>query len=50
MAKVFIDDYDSQLSMRAESVFTLDVAREKYSKYLKIVYHQIMYQKKRFIT
>ena len=35
--EVFIDDYDSQLSMRAESVFTLDVAREKYSKYLKIV-------------
>ena len=35
--KVFIDDYDSQLSMRAESVFKLDVAREKYSKYLKIV-------------
>ena len=35
--EVFIDEYDSQLSMRAESVFTLDVAREKYSKYLKIV-------------
>ncbi len=34
---VFIDDYDSQLSMRAESVFTLDIARERYSKYLKIV-------------
>ena len=35
--EVFIDDYDSQLSMRAESVFTLDIAREKYSKYLKII-------------
>ena len=35
--EVFIDDYDSQLSMRVESVFTLDTAREKYSKYLKIV-------------
>ena len=35
--EVFIDDYNSQLSMRAESVFTLDVAREKYSKYLRIV-------------
>ena len=35
--EVFIDEYDSQLSMRAESVFTLDTAREKYSKYLKIV-------------
>ena len=35
--EVYIDDYDSQLSMRAESVFTLDIARERYSKYLKIV-------------
>ena len=33
----FIDDYDSQLSMRAENVFTLDEAREKFSKYIKII-------------
>ena len=34
--EVFIDDYDSQISMRAENVFSLDTAREKYSKYLRI--------------
>ena len=33
----FIDDYDSQLSMRAESVFTLDTAREKFSKCIRII-------------
>ena len=35
--EAFIDDYDSQLSMRAESAFTLDAAREKFSKYIKII-------------
>ena len=35
--EVFIDDYDSQLSMRAEKLFTLTEAREKYSKHLSIV-------------
>jgi DNA polymerase-3 subunit alpha len=35
--EVFIDDYDSQLSMRAERVYTLSDARDKYSKYLSIV-------------
>ena len=36
--EVFIDDYDSQLSMRAERVYTLVEAREKYSKFLSIVF------------
>jgi DNA polymerase-3 subunit alpha len=36
--EIFIDDYDSQLSMRAERVCTLTDAREKYSKYLSIVF------------
>ena len=35
--EVFIDDYDSQLSMRAENVFTLNAAREKFSKYIRII-------------
>jgi DNA polymerase-3 subunit alpha len=36
--EIFIDDYDSQLSMRAERVYTLTDAREKYSKYLSVVF------------
>ena len=36
--EVFVDDYDSQLSMRAERVYTLTDAREKYSKYLNIIF------------
>jgi DNA polymerase-3 subunit alpha len=36
--EIFIDDYDSQLSMRAERVYTLVEAREKYSKFLSIVF------------
>ncbi len=35
--EVYIDDYDSQLSMRAEKLYTLTEAREKYSKHLSIV-------------
>ena len=35
--ETFIDDYDSQLSMRADDVYTLDTARDKYSKYIQIV-------------
>ena len=35
--EAFVDDYDSQLSMRADKVFTLNAARDKYSKYLNIV-------------
>tara|TARA_Y100000022_G_scaffold199620_1_gene212537 strand:- start:2270 stop:3694 length:1425 start_codon:yes stop_codon:yes gene_type:complete len=35
--ETFIDDYDSQLSMRAENVFTLNAAREKFSKYIRII-------------
>ena len=35
--EIFVDDYDSQLSMRADKVYTLTDAREKYSKYLNIV-------------
>ena len=35
--EVYIDDYDSQLSMRAENLYTLIEAREKYSKHLSIV-------------
>ena len=34
--EIFIDDYDSQLTMRADNVFTLNTARDKYSKYLSI--------------
>ena len=34
--EVYIDDYDSQLSMKAEKIYSLDDAREKYSKYLNI--------------
>ncbi len=34
--EIFIDDYDSQLSMKAEKVYSLDDAREKFSKYLNI--------------
>lgn len=36
--EIFIDDYDSQLSMRAERVYSITDAREKYSKYLDIVF------------
>jgi len=36
--EIYIDDYDSQLSMRAERVYTLTDAREKYSKYLSVVF------------
>jgi DNA polymerase-3 subunit alpha len=35
--EIYIDDYDSQLSMRAEKLYTLIEAREKYSKHLSIV-------------
>ena len=35
--EVYIDDYDSQLSMKAETLYTLVEAREKYSKYLSII-------------
>jgi DNA polymerase-3 subunit alpha len=35
--EVFIDDYDSQLSMKAEKLYTLTEAREKYSKHLSII-------------
>jgi len=35
--EVFIDEYDSQLSMKAEKVYSLDDAREKYSKFLSII-------------
>jgi DNA polymerase-3 subunit alpha len=35
--EVYIDDYDSQLSMRAEKLYTLTEAREKYSKHLSII-------------
>ncbi len=35
--EVYIDEYDSQLSMRAEKIFTLLEAREKYSKCLSII-------------
>tara|TARA_B100001109_G_scaffold111132_1_gene90718 strand:+ start:11163 stop:14594 length:3432 start_codon:yes stop_codon:yes gene_type:complete len=34
--EIFIDDYDSQLSMKADKIYSLDDAREKFSKYLKI--------------
>jgi DNA polymerase-3 subunit alpha len=36
--EIYIDDYDSQLSMRAERVYSLTDAREKYSKYLSVVF------------
>jgi DNA polymerase-3 subunit alpha len=35
--EVYIDEYDSQLTMRAEKLYTLTEAREKYSKHLSIV-------------
>ena len=35
--EVYIDDYDSQLSMKADKLYTLTEAREKYSKHLSIV-------------
>tara|TARA_B100001063_G_scaffold152286_1_gene142084 strand:- start:2298 stop:5684 length:3387 start_codon:yes stop_codon:yes gene_type:complete len=35
--EVYIDEYDSQLTMRAEKLYTLTEAREKYSKYLSII-------------
>ena len=35
--EVYVDDYDSQLSMRADKVYTLVEAREKYSKHLSII-------------
>ena len=34
--EVFIDDYDSQLSMKVDKIYSLDDAREKFSKYLNI--------------
>ena len=48
--EVFIDDYDSQLSMRAETVFTLDTAREKYSKYLNIILSSDRVSKEKIIS
>ena len=34
--EIYIDDYDSQLSMKADKIYSLDDAREKFSKYLNI--------------
>jgi DNA polymerase-3 subunit alpha len=47
--EIFIDDYDSQLSMRAERVYTLTEAREKYSKYLSIVFPSELLSKEKVI-
>jgi len=35
--EIFIDEYDSQLSMKADKIYSLDEAREKYSKSLNII-------------
>ena len=45
--EIFIDDYDSQLSMKAEKVFSLDDAREQYSKYLYITLSSNMVSKQK---
>ena len=34
--EIYIDDYDSQLSMKADKIYSLDEAREKFSKFLSI--------------
>ena len=43
--EVYIDEYDSQLTMRAEKLYTLTEAREKYSKHLSIVLSSEMISK-----
>ena len=48
--EAFIDDYDSQLSMRAESVLTLDAAREKFSKYVRIILSSDHMSKEKIFT
>ena len=35
--ETFIDEYDSQLSMRADNVYTLSDARERHSKIIQIL-------------
>ncbi len=35
--EIYIDDYDSQLTMRADSVFPISTARQKYAKSIKII-------------
>ena len=47
--EVFIDDYDSQLSMRADRVYTLSDARDKYSKYLSIVLPSDLLSKEKIV-
>ena len=34
--EIYIDEYDSQLSMRADNVFSLDAARQKFAKSMQI--------------
>ena len=47
--EIYIDDYDSQLSMRAERVYSLADAREKYSKYLNIIFPSELLSKDKLI-
>ena len=35
--ETFIDEYDSQLSMRVDNVYSLNDARERHSKYIEII-------------